>query len=166
MKKYLLVTAVLPFLIAGCDPAQILNARQDNKIQTESKSDKFTYELELNGCKTGKHEFNSQDEYCKGLQNNSLNNYCARSLREDLFKKECPGQFSSLNQVSISSILDLEQIQSEDVIYNDSLVEKKHVRTLHPGQTTLVFVNNTSEESSKVVDEKNQKGTLIQIECR
>jgi hypothetical protein len=55
----------------------------------ENKSQNFSYELEQNGCKTGRHEFSSQDDYCNGLKNDALNNYCAINLRYEEFKAKC-----------------------------------------------------------------------------
>ena len=42
----------------------------------------LTYQYEVNGCDTGKHEFDSLAEYCEGLADDDLNNGCAADLRE------------------------------------------------------------------------------------
>ncbi len=57
----------------------------------------LSYNLEVNGCKTDSHSFNSLDEYCAGLQNNALNNDCAQSARESLFNQKCSGVFTPFN---------------------------------------------------------------------
>lgn len=55
----------------------------------DNKSQNLSYEYSYNGCNTGKHEFSSQDDYCNGLKNDSLNNYCAINLRYNDFKAKC-----------------------------------------------------------------------------
>jgi len=62
------------------------NASSNNNTQD------ISYELTENGCATGKHSFSSTSDLCAALQNNSLNNNCAYSLREEEFNSRCPGQ--------------------------------------------------------------------------
>lgn len=52
-----------------------------------------SYHFEVNSCSTGKHEFCSKDDLCKGLQSDSLNNYCAREIRRTHFNSNCYGQY-------------------------------------------------------------------------
>lgn len=55
------------------------------------------YHIIVNGCDTGKHEFESDDEgdvqqkICAALQDEDLNNRCAHNERKDTFAKKCPG---------------------------------------------------------------------------
>jgi hypothetical protein len=54
----------------------------------------YTYEDSYGSCSTGKHSFESKDAYCKGLEDERLNNGCAASMRaQDYQNAECPGQF-------------------------------------------------------------------------
>jgi hypothetical protein len=55
----------------------------------DNKSTSINYELTENGCATGKHEFSSHDDYCAGLKNDSLNNFCAIGMRYEKFKQDC-----------------------------------------------------------------------------
>jgi hypothetical protein len=59
-------------------------------VKKEDKN--LSYELSENGCETKRHEFSSQQEYCDGLKNDALNNYCASNLRYNEFKQNCAGQ--------------------------------------------------------------------------
>jgi hypothetical protein len=57
-----------------------------------AKEDSLKYDFTENGCGTGEHEFDSQENYCSGLKSRSLNKGCAYSLREEAFKSNgCPG---------------------------------------------------------------------------
>jgi hypothetical protein len=57
---------------------------------TENKSESMSYELELNGCSTGKHTFGSLRELCQGLKRGDLNRGCALSMRRQYFEaKNC-----------------------------------------------------------------------------
>jgi hypothetical protein len=68
-------------------------------IKEESKTSSFNdkYQLELNGCNTGEHAFNSSSQedlkrqICESLKNDATNNYCASSMRYDLFQAKCQG---------------------------------------------------------------------------
>ncbi len=78
MKRLLAITAVV-LGVVGC---------ADNQQKSESR----TYDLELNGCKTGKHEFGSLADMCKGLKDSKLNNGCALSMRREFFNSSgCEG---------------------------------------------------------------------------
>lgn len=59
---------------------------------SESKKEVLSYEFEVNSCKTGRHEFSSQQDLCQGLQNETLNKGCALAMREDYFAAQCSGQ--------------------------------------------------------------------------
>ena len=83
-------------LLAGCAKSLV-----DNKEDStdENQSEEYSYEFSNNGCKTGAHDFNSLEDLCKGLQDDSLNNNCAYSMRRDLFEAQCSGNFSTFNLV-------------------------------------------------------------------
>ena len=81
-------------LTAGCGVD--VKTGESSGINASSKSESWVYSLEENGCKTGSHQFNSLNEECSGLQNNSLNNNCAYSLRKMTFESaKCPGTFTT-----------------------------------------------------------------------
>lgn len=55
----------------------------------EKKDESYSYDYEENGCKTGKHGFDSKSAYCSALQNEGLNNGCASSLRQKSYDADC-----------------------------------------------------------------------------
>lgn len=88
MKKSNILLIVVSFLLVSCNV----------DVKEESKSAKYTYNLELNGCSTGEQNFSSFDSYCSGLKSDSLNKGCARSMRrEQYIQASCPGDFDSGN---------------------------------------------------------------------
>lgn len=56
------------------------------------KSESISYNLTQNGCSTGEKTFSSVDAMCAGLRDDAFNGYCARGLRYDHFKANCPGK--------------------------------------------------------------------------
>jgi len=52
----------------------------------------FSYNLTENGCSTGEKTFSSNDAMCSALKDDSLNQYCAQSLRYQKFTNDCPGK--------------------------------------------------------------------------
>ena len=58
-------------------------------LELSENSESYSYDYNINGCKTGEHSFNSRRDYCLGLADDSLNNYCAGDLRCRVFKQEC-----------------------------------------------------------------------------
>ena len=67
------------------DATKLLTSDQNNATS-------LSYNLTENGCSTGNHSFNSQDELCNGLRDDSLNNNCAQNLRYQKFQTDCPGR--------------------------------------------------------------------------
>lgn len=62
-----------------------------------SKED-LAYEYSVNGCSTGRQEFDSKEAMCAGLQSDSRNKGCALSERQDKFKQDgCSGSFTRGN---------------------------------------------------------------------
>jgi hypothetical protein len=55
------------------------------------KKEELSYSYEYNGCQTGTQTFSSQEDLCNGLKDDSRNKHCARNLRYERFKNECPG---------------------------------------------------------------------------
>lgn len=67
-------------------------------VKEESKSAKYSYNYDVNGCPTGEQNFSSFESYCAGLKNDSLNKGCARSMRREQFiAASCPGDFDAGN---------------------------------------------------------------------
>lgn len=64
-----------------------------------AKKDKSTkqYHLISNGCDTGEHSFeadneeDAQKQMCEALRDDQVNGGCAADLRQERFKDECPG---------------------------------------------------------------------------
>lgn len=84
----LIVLALTSFSIVACG---------DDGADVSIKSEKYSYDFTLNGCKTEKQTFESLEAMCKGLQSHSLNHGCAEGMREDYFKKNCSGTFTFTN---------------------------------------------------------------------
>ena len=60
----------------------------------EDESEQYSYELSQNGCSTGFHAFNSKQALCDALKRQDLNQFCAESLREDMYHNQsCSGPF-------------------------------------------------------------------------
>ena len=75
----------LAFLTApSCGPAPFKPAKR-----VTIKPSSYTYEFNDHGCKTGKHTFRTEYEYCQALMDDELNNYCARSDRENTYNSQC-----------------------------------------------------------------------------
>jgi hypothetical protein len=76
-------------LVSGC-------GHSDSGDSNASPDGTYTVEFDDNGCKTGKHVFNGFDNYCHGLEDDSLNRGCALSERQEAFVVgHCPGNFQS-----------------------------------------------------------------------
>ncbi len=61
---------------------------------TNESSSSYSYTLTENGCSTQKQSFSSKEAMCEGLKNDSLNHYCAESLRRNRFTSDgCSGSF-------------------------------------------------------------------------
>jgi hypothetical protein len=65
----------LVMLLTSCGPA--------------SKSEKYAYDLNENGCMTGQHKFSTLIDYCAALKDDELNNNCAWSLRKGTYERDC-----------------------------------------------------------------------------
>lgn len=89
MKALLVLAAALSLSACGVEIAgHKIFGGGDDKVESQS----LAYEFSYNNCATGRHEFPSQQAYCDGLKNDSLNNFCAINLRYDDFKAKCAGQ--------------------------------------------------------------------------
>lgn len=63
-------------------------------LSLPANTESLGYELSVNGCTTGKKTFSDLDSYCRTLQDNAANNYCAQTNRESLFNQKCSGTFN------------------------------------------------------------------------
>jgi transposase-like protein len=131
MTKAIIMVGMLTLTVAACSksgsgtrkggdsspqsPAQ--SPLQNDKSNV--KTDSLSFEFEINGCKTGKHVFNSRDELCKGLQNNTLNNNCAVDMRADFFQTNCPSQtFTTFDDKDVKSIANGSQRYMQMTVLN------------------------------------------------
>jgi hypothetical protein len=87
--KYLLIFPCLLFLSACNISAEAGGAKASADIGQAST---FSYDYTENGCPTGKKDFSSMDALCEGLRDEAKNNNCARNLRYERFKQDCPGK--------------------------------------------------------------------------
>lgn len=71
-------------VVTACGPAPFKPAKR-----VTIRPSSYSYEYNDHGCKTGKQTFASQDEYCKGLMDDELNNNCARESREGTYNQKC-----------------------------------------------------------------------------
>lgn len=88
MKKLNILLIAISTLLVSCNV----------DVKEESKSAKYSYNYDINGCQTGEQNFASFDAYCAGLKNDQLNKGCARSMRREQYvAASCPGDFDSGN---------------------------------------------------------------------
>lgn len=122
MKSTFYTCASLLFVLSACGkspstPPNLLiseNTGNENiSIQT------FSYQFNLNGCDTERHEFNSKSDYCKGLQNHELNKGCALSMRQVRYKDECSefGEFTQ-DEVKTSTANSTEEFTLQITVLN------------------------------------------------
>ncbi len=91
----LLMTGLIAMVLPSCG-ATPADEGSLGRALIETKKESYTYEFELNGCNTGRHQFLSKNAMCEGLKSQSLNNYCAVSMRERHFERHaCPGNFET-----------------------------------------------------------------------
>lgn len=112
-----------------------------------SKEESFTYEFQLNGCSTAKHQFSSQEEMCISLQNDTLNNSCASDLRREHFQKFCPNQtYQPFKEDGAHNNKQQASPGERDQLKGDILV-----RTLYAGESSLVLFKNPTGESARTL---------------
>lgn len=149
MKK-LFTLVCLSVIFAGC--SQSSDSKSESKPVTpgatetkiETKSETFGYEMNFYGCETGKQQFNSLAELCKGLQDDALNHDCARDMREEYFKAQCQGaQKKSAGEITGPKAAELRA--------RDKLVDDTLIRTLQPGNLTIMLYKNPNSESANVM---------------
>jgi hypothetical protein len=86
-KLFIIGSALLLMTLSSCGDT----VGQETAFQT---SNSLSYQAWDNGCDTGYHQFASITEFCSGLQNRVLNNYCAEAARRKFFTtRGCPGNF-------------------------------------------------------------------------
>jgi len=72
------------FTVLGSKPA-IVPDTAGALARDNSQSTRFSYNIDENGCATGAQVFVGKQEYCDGLMNHALNNYCALEQRQKLY---------------------------------------------------------------------------------
>lgn len=120
-----LLSAITVTLVSCNQPSGKIVRTNANSSQKKGQDElqvdnKFQYEFTINGCGTGKQTFNSSENLCIGLQNNTLNNNCALSLRESYFKSNCSGEFTP---VSTPVALDDKEFQTVQMELNSSKLD-------------------------------------------
>lgn len=108
MKTNLLSMLAIAIAFSGCQIS--------NRKDAEDDSDKYSYDLDINGCATGKQSFSSKSSYCKGLADEALNKGCAKSERQEMYSRECgqwpedsisgPGSFNEPLVPAVTNLLD------------------------------------------------------------
>lgn len=84
----MMAVALATLAVVACEK------KESSKSKSQTRIENFSYQFEYNGCDTKKHEFSSLNELCSALQDDGLNEGCARNLREDYFKDNCSGTFT------------------------------------------------------------------------
>jgi len=62
------------------------------QVDVKEENDDRKYSFSENGCETGEVKYGSDQEYCDALKDDARNKFCARSIRYERFKQDCPGQ--------------------------------------------------------------------------
>lgn len=93
MNKFLVVQLILTQLMLSCGSSNSgdgspTSPKQQNQNGVDV-SQSFTYQLEVNGCNTGEHTFNSKIAYCEALEDQALNKGCALNERDRLYFATC-----------------------------------------------------------------------------
>ena len=93
--RAMVIFAMTTAALAGCSLK--VNDKEVGRIGDGGNRAKDSYEYSVNGCETGRHEFNGTPEevrrsICSALQNEGLNKGCAREFRVKAFEEKCPGQ--------------------------------------------------------------------------
>lgn len=70
----------------------------ENKSVKKSEAASYEYDLNDNGCATGKQSFGSLGDYCKGLQEQERNKGCALDSRKRLYESSCKS-FGSFKEI-------------------------------------------------------------------
>lgn len=76
---YFMILAGLPLLVS-C-------GKEEETVST------FQYQYTLNGCDTGQHKADSKEQHCQQLKDDSLNRFCAASLRKEAFESKGCGNW-------------------------------------------------------------------------
>ncbi len=88
--RYFLLPLIL--FISACNIQADAGGHKVVDADVGGKSTTFSYDFTENNCPTGKKEFSSNDEMCAALRDDAQNSNCARSLRYNYFKQNCPGK--------------------------------------------------------------------------
>lgn len=91
----ILTLIILAICVSSCGKIDDLVHGSKTTFQLEpAQEELYSYQIIGQGCHTGEHEFETFDQVCEALRDNSLNRECAVQEREDLFfTSECSGSF-------------------------------------------------------------------------
>ncbi len=87
-----LILIIFSLFFSACGVSLVVAGTKLVDTTEENKAESYSYCHDFNGCKTGEKKFSSKDVFCAGLRDDAANNYCARELRYEQFKQECPGK--------------------------------------------------------------------------
>lgn len=86
MRALFLASLVLGVTACGVELTTPFGSK---KVGNDSSSENYKYNYEVNGCKTGEHEYSSKKDYCRALLDETLNNGCAYPERKATHDREC-----------------------------------------------------------------------------
>lgn len=91
-----LCTTLVLASCGGSLGSDTIESPNEGGLITRAVRAKYTYQFSYNDCDTERQTFSSKKEMCQGLKSQSLNNYCAVSMREEYFAvQKCPGIFET-----------------------------------------------------------------------
>ena len=76
--------------LSGCDVSVKAGDRELVNTGNQNKKESFEYDFTQNDCATGKKSFSSRDALCDALKDDAANGFCAREMRYEYFKTNCP----------------------------------------------------------------------------
>lgn len=97
MKKHILILGSVGLIFTGCADNSSSSKGGNPADNNTTQDNKESYRFVLNGCDTGKHDFDSNSvddtkkQLCEALQDDKLNGSCAEALRKEFFNKKCSG---------------------------------------------------------------------------
>jgi hypothetical protein len=96
---------LLAFCLSACDSSGASNSGGALNSVAGSENSQATYEYDYitKGCDTGDHVFNSKDDYCRALADDSLNQGCSKERRDQELAESCGVSLPSPSPVPTAS---------------------------------------------------------------
>lgn len=135
-----LISALAFGLIACKESGKSVGAADNGSISTNEiqSSTTYSYDFTYNNCKTGRQTFDSAEKLCTGLQNNTLNNNCALSFRENYFNNNCQGTFKPFSE------------KQKGEIFSDTL-NLFDIKRMSVGSSTIDVLKTSPNGVSKTI---------------